>query len=169
MLRNINFRSLAGISVLCFASAGLQMVPATPNFTYSRIIDSSGSKISSIYHGLKPDDRFATQLHLIAKRKTLVEESSPAYRTLTFQEGKSSKCNLIAAAFRGPRALAPRPGSCNGQYMEPQWYDCLGCEPGNFYEQFSSTGTAPCNGYYYPHLIGDCQGCEIAERYCASC
>jgi len=76
---------------------------------------------------------------------------------------------FLRQLFEALALLRPVLGHANGQYMVPQWYDCLGCDDCNSYEQFSSTGTEPCNGYYYPHLIGDCQGCELAERWCASC
>ncbi|SRR6266567_5323746 len=167
----INFRNLIAIITLFFALAISMLpivTPAAPSLATVRIIDSSGSKISSIYYGLMPDPRFANQLGVFARRNTAREDSSHAFRSLTNDRLKS-RCNLLAAAFRGPRAVAPRPASCNGQYMEPQWYDCLGCDPSNYYLRFYSTGTQPCDGYYYPNLIGDCQGCEIAERDCHTC
>jgi len=115
MVPNITFRTFMALTVLCLA-LGISMPPiATPgdafNFTRFHALDSSGSKVSSIYHGLMPDSRFVNQFGALARRNAEPEDSSYAFRSLTFNR-LNSRCDLLAAAFRGPRAVAPRPGSC---------------------------------------------------------
>jgi hypothetical protein len=160
--QQLSFAFALAVSVLPIAT------PATSSFTPVRIIDSGGSRISSIYFALTPDPRFAKQLGLIARRRAVLEEPPPAFRTLGLRQAESSQCKLLTTAFRGARV--PRPPTCNGQYMVPQFFDGdEGCG-GTIWEEFSSMGTNPCSGYYYDtNIIGDCNGCELAERGCNSC
>lgn len=153
------FRNLTAVSLLCLtlAISGFLGTSGASNFTPVRIMDSRGNKILSIYDGIAADARFVNQLRLSAGRSVSArEQPSPAFRTLAFREGKPLKCDLLATAFRSPRAAVPRPTSCNGQYMVAQYYECLGCSPDEQYQQYFNTGTEPCNGYYFPHLIADC-------------
>jgi hypothetical protein len=162
------------VIVFCFALLiGIPRIeaPAASNALRFFCVNSGGHRIASVYYGLTPNSRFAAQLGLIRKREERLEAYTPTYQTLAFRSDRGSKCRFAATAFRGPRPVAPRPTQCNGQYMEPQWFDCTyGCDPnGRQYPEFFSTGSNPCNGYYYPNLIGDCGGCVLAERYCNSC
>jgi hypothetical protein len=171
--QNFNFAKLTGIIALCLALAintTLIVTLSASNSTPVRIIDSGGTKISSIYHGLKPDPRFASGPGSIVDRKIVLERSLAGFRTVTFRDGKHFGCNLLATALRGARAAAPRPHQCNGQYMVAQSFQCSdGCDLGNSWDEYFNTGTEPCNGYYYPNLIQACNGCELAEAACNSC
>jgi hypothetical protein len=123
---NINVAKLRGIIALCLALAinTTILTLAASNSTLVRIIDSGGTKISSIYYGLKPDPRFASGPGSIVDRKIVLKTSSAGFRTVTFRDGKHFGCNLLATALRGARAAAPCPIHCNGQYMVPQTFQC---------------------------------------------
>ena len=174
MLPNINFRSLVVIIVLCLALS-IRMLPivapATSSFASIRIIDSNGSRIPYIYYGLKPNVKFASQLGLISGRKRILEQPSFEFRILKYRPTEDVGCKLLPAALRIPAAPNPPGCPCNGQYMEPQYFDCdQGCG-GTVWEEFVSNGGYPeCSGYYFDDtIIGDCNGCELAERACNSC
>ena len=165
-LRNLTRVIVSWLSLALVMPVG--STNATPNFSSIRIIDLRGRQIPSIYDGLAPDLMFANQLKLIAQ-EAVPEGSAPRIRTLVFRKGKDGECSLRGIAFHGGRASpsSPRPGSCYGQYMEPEYYDCLGCDDGVYYAVFYSTGTNPHHGYEYPGL-DVCNGCQLAERACYS-
>lgn len=175
MVVRINLRNLVGTTVLSLAVA-ISIPPFRPparsSLASPRIVDSSGRTLSSVYYGLLPDPAFANQLKLIrARTKKITRDSSFRFRTLKYRVGNNPDCGVSATALRVP-AAPPRVGCpCNGQYMQPQYFDCdLGCG-GTVWEQFFSNGNyPPCSGYYYDDsIIGDCNGCELAERSCNSC
>jgi hypothetical protein len=131
VLPNINFRSLVVIIVLCLALS-IRMLPivapATSSFASVRVIDSNGSRIPYIYYRLKPNAKFASQLGLIAGRKRILEQPSFEFRILKYRPTEDVGCKLLPAALRIPAAPNSPGCPCNGQYMEPQYFDCdQGC------------------------------------------
>lgn len=164
MLSKLIFRLfMLSFSVCITALIPASMTLATPKATTFRIIDFRGVQIPSVWHGLTSNVQFASHLWLLGKAK-VQDKLLPQTRPPVSGTTPNSKCVFRQVAFHLAPAALPQ-GSCIGQYMEPQRFDCGSCDDGIQYQVFYSTGTEPHHGYN-PSGIEQCNGCEVAERAC---